>query len=409
MIYKSQKLAKVSYDIRGPIYQKSQEILRSGESILQLNIGNPAPYGFHAPKHLIDAVSSQIEKAQGYVSSNGIDEARTAIRDNAEKQGISGVSEQDVYIGNGVSELISIALQVLLNPEDEILLPAPDYPLWTSTVHLFGGKAVHYLCDESSNWFPDLADLERKITPKTKALVLINPNNPTGAVYPKELLEKMVAIAKSNNLLIFSDEIYDRIVFDGVKHIPTASIDSDVPCITFGGLSKNYMATGFRAGWLVVSGKKHFDKSFFDGLDILMSMRLCSNALAQLAIKPALEGVQEIDELVLPKGRLKEQRDFAYEKLISIEGISCVKPQGALYMFPKFDSEILDIENDSDFVFDLLTEQKVLVVQGSGFNWKKPDHFRITFLPSIDMLDEAIGKIGQFTGKYLKDRQAVTA
>lgn len=402
MIKRSKKLDMVSYDIRGPIYQKSQEFARMGVPIIQLNIGNPAPYGFKVPQHLMDAIMANLPQAQGYVHSNGIEEAREAISAYAATKGIAQVSATDVYIGNGVSELISVSLQALLNPNDEVLLPAPDYPLWTSTVNLCGGKPVHYMCDESSDWLPDLTDIEKKITPKTKALVVINPNNPTGAVYPKVFLQQLMDIAKKHRLMLLADEIYDKILYDGEEHHSLASLATDVPCITYGGLSKNYMATGFRAGWMVVSGKKYIEQSFFEGLDILMSMRLCSNAIAQLAIKFALEGKQHINDMVLPKGRLKEQRDFCYEKLISIPGISCVKPKGAMYMFPKIDTTILDVKNDADFIFDLLTQQRVLAVQGTGFNWIQPDHFRVTFLPDIPTLGEAMERIHTFTERYLR-------
>ena len=400
MIKKSHKLEMVSYDIRGPIYRKSQEFARAGVPIIQLNIGNPAPYGFNVPQHIMEAIVTNLQDAQGYVHSNGIEEARESIMYYAKTKGIQDISTSDIYIGNGVSELISIALQGLLNTDDEVLLPAPDYPLWTSTVNLCGGKPVHYICDEQSDWMPDLVDIEQKITSRTKALVLINPNNPTGAVYSKELLERIVALAKQYNLMLLSDEIYDRIVYDGAVHHATASLDANVPCITFGGLSKNYMATGFRAGWMIISGKNKITQSFFDGLDVLMSMRLCSNAIAQLAIKYALEGKQYIDDMVLPKGRLKEQRDFCYEQLNSIPGISCVKPKGAMYMFPKIDTSVLDIKDDTQFVLDLLTEKQVLCVQGTGFNWIQPDHFRVTFLPDIPTLDEALGRIASFVKQY---------
>ena len=403
MIKRSRKLDMVSYDIRGPIYQKSQEFAKMGVPIIQLNIGNPAPYGFNVPQHMMEAIAANLPMAQGYVHSNGIEEARAAIRAYALSKGITDVAIDDIYIGNGVSELISISLQAMLNPGDEVLLPAPDYPLWTSTVNLCGGKPVHYICDEQADWLPDFADIERKISVKTKAIVLINPNNPTGAVYPKEVLKQFKRVAQENGLMLFSDEIYDRILYDGEEHHSTASLgDPDTPCITFGGLSKNYMATGFRAGWMIVSGKKHIENSFFDGLDILMSMRLCSNAIAQLAIKYALEGHQHIDDMVLPKGRLKEQRDFCHAKLTSIPGISCVKPKGAMYMFPKIDASVLDVKDDASFILEPLTEEQVLAVQGSGFNWIKPDHFRVTFLPDIDTLDEALNRIQRFTARYKK-------
>lgn len=409
MIKRSEKLEKVSYDIRGPIYQKSQEFAKMGVPIIQLNIGNPAPYGFKVPQHMMEAIMANLPQAQGYVHSNGIEEARVAILNYALSKGIKGINENDIYIGNGVSELISVSLQALLNAGDEVLLPAPDYPLWTSTVNLCAGKPVHYICDEESDWMPDLADIERKITAKTKALVLINPNNPTGAVYSKELLQGLVNIAQKHKLLLLSDEIYDKILYDGEIHHSTAALAPEVPCITFGGLSKNYMATGFRAGWMIVSGKKAIAPSFFEGLDVLMSMRLCSNAIAQLAIKYALEGKQHINDMVLPKGRLKEQRDFCHAKLTSIPGITCVKPKGAMYMFPKIDTSILDVKDDAAFIFDLLTQKQVLAVQGTGFNWIRPDHFRVTFLPDIPTLNEALGRIQDFTMNYLRKEPELLA
>lgn len=409
MITKSKKLEEISYDIRGPIYQKSQEFAQRGIDVLQLNIGNPAPYGFQVPAHLMQAVTSRLQEAQGYVNSNGTADARGAIQRYAQRKGIRCQGDCHVYVGNGVSELISVSLQALLNQKDEVLLPSPDYPLWTSTVKLMGGNAVHYRCDEQSGWLPDLADIRKKITRKTKALVLINPNNPTGAVYPKEFLEELANIARTNKLMLLSDEIYDRIVYDGVEHHSTAAIAPDVPCITYGGLSKNYMATGFRAGWMVVSGSDKIEKGFFDGLDMLMSMRLCSNAVAQLAIQPALEGYQHIDDMVLPKGRLMEQRDYAYGRLQNIPGISCQKPKGAMYLFPKIDVRRFGISSDTGFVLDLLTEQQVLLVQGSGFNLGTQDHFRMTFLPDIAMLGRALDRLEVFLAKLEYKRRKLAA
>jgi alanine-synthesizing transaminase len=407
MITKSRKLEKVSYDIRGPIYQKSQEFARQGINIIQLNIGNPAPYGFQVPDHILEAIQANMRQGQGYVNSNGILEAREAIQNYAQRKGLQGVTPRHIFIGNGVSELIGVSLQALLNPGDEILLPSPDYPLWTSTVNLCGGKPVHYLCDEQSDWMPSIADIRKKITPQTKALVVINPNNPTGAVYSKELLSQLAEIAREHSLMLLADEIYDRIVYDGEVHHAMAAVAPDVPCITYGGLSKNYMATGYRAGWMIVSGHKHIEDGFLDGLDILMSMRLCSNSLAQYGIKAALEGYQHIDDMVLPNGRLKEQRDYAYQRLNNIPGVSCVKPKGAMYMFPKLDTNIFDISSDSSFVLRLLEEEKVLVVQGTGFNWTAPDHFRITFLPDISMLEEALNRIESFVLNKLPRKKEV--
>ncbi len=407
MITKSKKLEQVSYDIRGPIYQKSQEFAENGVELIQLNIGNPAPYGFEVPEHLLSAMYDRMREAQGYVASNGIAEAREAIADYARAKGIPCADRSKVYIGNGVSELIGISLQALLNPGDEVLLPSPDYPLWTSTVNLCGGVPVHYRCDEESGWEPDLEDIQRKITGKTKAMVLINPNNPTGAVYSKSLLTRLANIAREAGLMLLSDEIYDRILYDGEKHYATASLAKDVPCITYGGLSKNYMATGFRAGWMIITGEQGIGKSFFEGLDILMSMRLCSNAPAQLAIRAALEGPQHIDQMVLPNGRLKEQRDYAYQRLQQIPGISCVLPKGAMYLFPKIDLKALGIENDADFVLRFLTEEQVLLVQGSGFNWKGNDHFRMTFLPDIELLSRAMDKLEAFMQRLAVENKAL--
>jgi alanine-synthesizing transaminase len=409
MITKSKKLETVSYDIRGPIYQKSQEFASQGVDIIQLNIGNPAPYGFQVSEHILDAMQANMRAGQGYVNSNGIMEAREAISQYARGKGIPCAGPQHVYVGNGVSELISVSLQALLNPGDEVLLPSPDYPLWTSTVNLCGARPVHYVCDEQAGWMPDLRDISAKITPRTKALVLINPNNPTGAVYPKPFLSALAEVARAHNLLLLSDEIYDKILYDGETHHATAAVAEDVPCITYGGLSKNYMATGFRAGWMVISGHRHFERGFFEGLDILMSMRLCSNSLAQYAIKAALQGdEQQIEQLILPQGRLLEQRNYAYQRLTAMPGISCALPKGAMYMFPKIDTELYDIQNDSEFVLRLLTEEQVLVVQGSGFNWKASDHFRITFLPSVAMLGEAMDRLERFLARLAAEKgQAV--
>jgi alanine-synthesizing transaminase len=407
MIGKSSRLEKVSYDIRGPIYQKSQEFTQQGINIIQLNIGNPAPYGFQVADHILDAMAKNLRKGQGYVQSNGIVEARAAIVQDAKRKGIEGITERHVFIGNGVSELIGVSLQALINPGDEILLPAPDYPLWTSTVNLCGGKPVHYICDEQAGWMPDLANIRRKVSSRTKALVLINPNNPTGAVYSKQMLEDLANIAREHGLMLLSDEIYDRILYDGEVHHATAAIAPDVPCITYGGLSKNYMATGYRAGWMIVSGLSQIDPGFLDGLDVLMSMRLCSNSLAQYAIPAALQGYQEIEDMVLPNGRLKEQRDYAYQRLVSMHGVTCQKPKGAMYMFPRLDPQVFDLKSDFDFVLRLLEDEKVLVVQGSGFNWIAPDHFRITFLPDIAVLEEAMNRIERFIGEKLPKKKAV--
>jgi alanine-synthesizing transaminase len=400
MIQKSKRLQNVFYEIRGPIFEKAQELELQGYKITRLNIGNPAPFGFDAPDEIIHDVIINLRRAQGYTDSKGLFAARKAVMHDCQRKSIPNVLIDDIYIGNGVSELILLSMQALLNNGDEILIPAPDYPLWTASVNLSGGKAVHYICDEESDWYPDLEDLESKITDKTKGLVIINPNNPTGAVYPEEILRKMVEIAERHNLIIFSDEIYDRILYDGAEHFSPAAFSEEILFLTFGGLSKNYRAAGFRAGWMIVSGAKHRAKSYIEGLTALASMRLCANVPSQFAIQTALGGYQSIQDLVLPTGRLARQRDICYDKLSQIPGISCVKPKGALYIFPKIDTKKYHIQKDEDFVLDLLVDQKILLVQGSGFNWPKPDHFRIVFLPTVEELSQTIDKIGLFLKDY---------
>ncbi|WP_205501865.1 pyridoxal phosphate-dependent aminotransferase [Rufibacter psychrotolerans] len=400
MIQKSTRLDNVFYEIRGPIFEKAMELERQGYRITRLNIGNPAPFGFEAPDEIVHDIIVNLRNAQGYTDSKGLFAARKAIMHYCQSKGIAGVQVEDIIIGNGVSELILLAMQALLNPEDEILIPAPDYPLWTAAVNLSGGKAVHYLCDEASDWYPDVADLESKITSRTKGLVLINPNNPTGAVYPPEVLRQVVQVAERHNLIVFSDEIYDKILYEEVQHHATASFSEDVLFLTFGGLSKNYRAAGFRAGWLVVSGDVAAAKSYIEGLNALASMRLCSNVPAQFAIQTALGGYQSINELVMPTGRLRKQRDLCYEKLTAIPGITCVKPQGAFYMFPKIDVQKFNITRDEQFVLDLLIDQHVLLVQGTGFNWPQPDHFRVVYLPTIVELDETLDKLALFLQDY---------
>jgi alanine-synthesizing transaminase len=396
MFQKSNKLHSVNYDIRGPIFEQAQLLEKQGAKIIKLNIGNPAPFGFDTPDEIVEDIISNIRTAQGYCDSKGLFAARKAVMHYSQSKSIRNVTIDDIYIGNGVSELILLSLQALLNDGDEILVPSPDYPLWTSAVNLSGGKAVHYLCDEQSDWYPDLEDIERKITPKTKGIVIINPNNPTGAVYSSDLLQRFVALACKHKLIVFSDEIYDKILYDDVAHFSTASVADDTLFLTFGGLSKNYRAAGFRAGWMIVSGEKAKAQSYIDGLNVLSSMRLCSNVMAQLGIQTALGGYQSINELVLPNGRLRKQRDYCYEKLNSIEGISCTKPKGAFYMFPKIDAAKFKVKDDQTLVLDLLKQQKVLVVHGTGFNWKQPDHFRIVFLPNLEELDFALNKIELF-------------
>ncbi len=399
-VSKSNKLANVCYDIRGPVLKHAKRLEDEGQRILKLNIGNPAPFGFEAPEEILQDVIRNLPISQGYSDSKGLFSARKAVMQYCQQKNIEGVTIEDIYLGNGVSELIVMALQALLNNGDEVLIPAPDYPLWTAATSLAGGKAVHYLCDEQSDWYPDLADIKAKISRNTKAILLINPNNPTGAVYPKEVLEQIVEIARQHNLVIFSDEIYDKILYDGAQHISTASLAPDVLCLTFNGLSKSYRVAGFRSGWVIISGPKHKAKSYIEGLDILANMRLCANVPAQHAIQTALGGYQSINDLVLPHGRLYEQRNRAWELLNAIPGVSCVKPMGALYAFPKIDPKVCPIHNDEKFVLDLLLQEKLLIVQGTAFNWPWPDHFRVVTLPRVDDLELAIGRIGNFLKTY---------
>ncbi|HEY8331231.1 MAG TPA: pyridoxal phosphate-dependent aminotransferase [Pseudomonas sp.] len=399
-VSKSNKLANVCYDIRGPVLKHAKRLEDEGHRILKLNIGNPAPFGFEAPEEILQDVIRNLPISQGYSDSKGLFSARKAVMQYCQQKNIEGVTIEDIYLGNGVSELIVMALQALLNNGDEVLIPAPDYPLWTAATSLAGGKAVHYLCDEQSNWYPDLDDIKAKITRNTKALLLINPNNPTGAVYPKEVLEQIIEVARQHNLVIFSDEIYDKILYDGAEHISTASLAPDVLCLTFNGLSKAYRVAGFRSGWVIISGPKHKARGYIEGLDILANMRLCANVPAQHAIQTALGGYQSINDLVLPHGRLYEQRNRTWELLNDIPGVSCVKPMGALYAFPKIDPKVCPIHNDEKFVLDLLLQEKLLIVQGTAFNWPWPDHFRVVTLPRVDDLELAIGRIGNFIKGY---------
>ena len=399
-VRKSSKLANVCYDIRGPVMARAQQMEEEGHRIIKLNIGNPAPFGFEAPEEIMQDVILNLGSASGYSDSKGLFSARKAIMHYTQTKGIRGVKIEDIYIGNGVSELIVMAMQALLDNDDEVLVPAPDYPLWTAAVTLAGGTARHYVCDEQAGWFPDIEDIRSKITPKTRAIVLINPNNPTGAVYPKEVLEQVIQVAREHQLIIYADEIYDKVLYDGVEHTSIASLADDVLFVTFGGLSKNYRAAGYRAGWLIVSGDKRHARDYIEGLTMLASMRLCSNVPAQHAIQTALGGYQSIDDLVTAGGRLLRQRDLAHEMLTSIPGVSCVKPQGALYMFPRFDPVMYPIEDDRQFILELLEEERVLVVQGTGFNWFTPDHFRLVFLPNVDDLSEAIQRIARFLEQY---------
>lgn len=402
MVRRSSRLDGVNYEIRGPVYDRALALEKEGHSIIRLHIGNPAPFGFDTPEPIRQAIVANLDKAQGYAESKGTVEARQAIRQYYLTKGLAGVSLENIFIGNGVSDLILMGLQGLLEPGDEVLLPTPDYPLWTSAVRLHGGRPVHYRCDEGADWYPDPADIRRRITPRTRAVVLINPNNPTGAVYGNDLLAEIVDIAREHGLLIFSDEIYDKILYDGVTHTPTAALAPDVACVTLSGLTKNYRAAGFRGGWLVVSGPDRDTASYVEGLTLLANMRVCSNAIAQQAIKTALEGYQCIDDLVLPAGRLRRQRDVAVRMIRETPGLSCTIPKGAFYLFAKMDLERFDFRSDTEFVINLLTEEKVLVVQGSGFNHPTPDHFRVVFLPREEELVEGLRRIGSFLRRHTK-------
>ncbi|MBZ0125207.1 MAG: pyridoxal phosphate-dependent aminotransferase [Rhodocyclaceae bacterium] len=401
-VLKSTKLANVCYDIRGPVLARARQMEEEGHRIIKLNIGNPAPFGFEAPEEIVVDVILNLRDASGYSDSKGLFAARKAIMHYCQEKKIAGVGIDDIYIGNGVSELIVMAMQALLNNGDEVLVPAPDYPLWTAAVSLSGGTPRHYLCDEGAGWLPDLADIRGKIGPSTRAIVLINPNNPTGALYPDDLLREIIEIARSHQLIIFADEIYDKVLYDGATHTSIAALADDVLFVTFNGLSKNYRACGYRAGWMVVSGEKRHARDYIEGLDMLASMRLCSNVPGQYAIQTALGGHQSIVELVAPEGRLTRQRDLAWELLTQIPGVSCYKPKAALYLFPRLDPKLYPIADDQQFILELLLEEKVLLVQGSGFNWPNPDHFRVVFLPNVDDLREAVGRIARFLEHYRK-------
>lgn len=399
-VTQSSKLADVCYDIRGPVLDAARQLEEEGRRILKLNIGNPAPFGFEAPDEIIANVVRNLPFSEGYSDSQGLLSARTAIVQHYQEQGFVDVSVEHVWLGNGVSELISFSLQALLDDGDEVLIPAPDYPLWTAATSLCGGRAVHYMCDESADWLPDVDDLAAKISPRTKAIVLINPNNPTGAVYPRGVLESIAELARKHGLVVMTDEIYEKILYDGAEHIPFASVAPDLLTLTFNGLSKAYRLAGFRSAWLLVTGPRRAAGSYLEGLSILANMRLCPNVPGQHAIQTALGGRQSIHDLVLPGGRLREQRDAAMAALKQIPGVTCVQPRGALYVFPRLDPEVYPIEDDQQFVLDLLRAQHVLVVQGSGFNWPQPDHLRIVTLPRADDLTEAIGRIGAFLAEY---------
>ena len=399
-IRQSRKLENVAYDVRGPVLVEAHRLEAEGHRILKLNIGNPAPFGFDAPDELLADIIRNLPTAQGYGDSKGLLSARTAIVQHHQLQGVSNIDIDDVYLGNGVSELITMTLQALLDNGDEVLVPAPDYPLWSAVVSLCGATPVHYLCDESAGWLPDLADLESKITPRTRALVVINPNNPTGAVYPRETLLALVEIARRHELVLFSDEIYDKILYDDAVHIATASLSTDVLTVTLNGLSKSYRVAGFRCGWAVVSGPKHLAKSYLEGLDVLANMRLCPNVPAQHAVQVALGGPQSIQSLILPGGRLLAQRDAAMTALRAIPGVSCVTPKGALYAFPRLDPQIYRIIDDEKLVLDLLRQQHILLVHGTGFHWPTPDHLRIVTLPHAADLTEALTRFGTFLATY---------
>jgi alanine-synthesizing transaminase len=401
-IRKSDKLANVCYDIRGPIMERAKQMEEDGHSIIKLNIGNLAVFGFEAPEEIRQDMIRNLPNSAGYSDSKGIFVARKAVMQYTQEQGIKGVTLEDIYLGNGASELIVMATNGLLNDGDEMLVPAPDYPLWTAAVSLSGGTPVHYLCDEANGWMPDLKDIRAKITPRTKGIVVINPNNPTGALYSDELLRGIIEIAREHNLVIMADEVYDKILYDGAKHTAMGSLSEDVLTLTFNSLSKSYRSCGYRAGWLVVSGDKKPAKDYIDGLNMLSTMRLCSNVPGQWAIQTALGGYQTINDLICEGGRLRRQRDIAYELLSAIPGVSCVKPQAGLYIFPKLDSKMYPIENDQAFILELLEETRVLLVQGTGFNWPTPDHFRIVFLPHEDDLREAINRIAKFLEQYRK-------
>ena len=396
----SSKLADVCYDIRGPVLVEAKRLEDEGHRILKLNIGNPAPFGFEAPEEILVDMAGNLAGAVGYTDSKGILSARRAVAQYYQTKPIAGVDVEDIYLGNGVSELIVMSLQAMLNDGDEVLIPAPDYPLWTAAVNLAGGKAVHYICDEQADWMPDLADVEAKVSDRTKALVIINPNNPTGAVYSREVMDGLVDIARRHGLVIMSDEIYDKILYDDAEHVSAATLAPDLFCITMNGLSKSYRIAGYRAAWMVLSGPKEHVSDYIEGLNILSNMRLCANAPAQHIIATALGGRQSINDLVLPGGRLLEQRDTAWKLVNDIPGVSAVKPKGALYIFPRLDPARYPIHDDERFALDLLRAEHMLIVQGTGFNWPRPDHFRIVTLPRVEDLEDAIGRLARFLETY---------
>ena len=397
---KSSKLNNVLYDVRGPVVDEAAKMEERGTHVLKLNIGNPAPFGFRTPDEIIYDMSHQLSDCEGYSASQGLFSARKAIMQYAQLKKLPNVSIDDIYTGNGVSELINLCMSALLDDGDEILIPSPDYPLWTACATLAGGKAVHYICDEQSEWYPDIDDMRKKITDRTKAIVIINPNNPTGALYPKEVLQQIVDLAREHQLIIFSDEIYDRLVMDGLEHVSIASLAPDLFCVTFSGLSKSHMIAGFRIGWMILSGNKAIAKDYIEGLKMLSNMRLCSNVPAQSVVQTALGGHQSVNDYIVPGGRIYEQREYVYKAFCDIPGITAVKPKAAFYMFPKIDTKKFNITNDEKFALDLLRDKKLLIVHGGGFNWGQPDHFRVVYLPRIEVLKDAVGKITDFLSYY---------
>ena len=399
-IKKSRKLDNVLYDVRGPVLEEAERMEKSGARILKLNIGNPAPFDFRAPEEMIFDMSRQLVDCEGYSSAKGLFSARKAVMQYAQIKGIEDVTVSDIYMGNGVSELINLSLLALLDNGDEVLVPSPDYPLWTACVSLAGGTPVHYVCDEQAEWYPDIDDIRSKITPRTKALVVINPNNPTGALYPREVLQELVEVAREFDLILYSDEIYDRLVMDDLEHVSLASLAPDLFCVTFSGLSKSHMVAGYRIGWMILSGNKAKAKDYILGLNMLCNMRMCSNVPGQSIVQTALGGHQSVKSYVVPGGRVYEQREFVYEALNSIPGVSAVKPRAGFYVFPKLDVKKFNITNDEQFALDLLHDKRLLIVHGSGFNWKKPDHFRVVFLPRIEVLKEAMEDLADFLATY---------
>lgn len=397
---KSSKLEHVAYDIRGPILDEANRMIANGEKILRLNTGNPASFGFQAPDEVIRDLIAHARNSEGYADSKGIFSARKAIMQYCQLKGFPHVDIDDIYLGNGVSELISMSLQALLDDGDEVLVPMPDYPLWTACVSLSGGNAVHYLCDEQANWYPDIDDIKSKITSNTKAIVIINPNNPTGALYPDDLLKEIVEIARQNDLIIFADEIYDRLVMDGKKHTAIASLAPDVFCVSMNGLSKSHRICGFRVGWMVLSGPKQNVKGYIEGLNMLANMRLCANVLGQNVVQTSLGGYQSVDELLIPGGRIYEQRNFIYKAVNEVPGLSAVKPEAGLYIFPKIDRDMYQIDDDEQFCLELLKQEKVMLVPGKGFNWNEPDHFRIVYLPRVEELAEVQEKLTRVLSQY---------